>query len=355
MNLLNKEIKIVHFSTGKFLRGGERQVIFLHTGLLGKGIQSFLFCKKNSELSSQKFKNIIQIPFAGEWDLLAFFRFAKQCLKIRPHIIHCHDGHSLTFGVVAGKIFKIPVIYTRRVVFPIKRNPLNLWKYSLCNFIIAISNTVAEECKKIFPEENVFVVNDSVNWNLPILTKQEAKSKLNISTNNFLIGTVAYFTKEKNLDLILYLGKRLKEQQLNAEIVCIGPYDKNILKTKDIPDNIRLIGKINDAYLYYNAFDLYISTSYSEGLGTACLDAVVRNIPCVAIDAGGTKEIFPNDNMLVSKNNKEAFADKVIKVINNYLQAKEEAKIYCEYARNLFSIELMVEKTVKIYQKIGKQ
>ena len=80
--------------------------------------------------------------------------------------------------------------------------------------------------------------------------------------------------------------------------MCIGKAD---FRGMQLPDNFFAITPKPNAVSFYNAFDLYISTSTREGLGSALIDAVVRDIPAVATDAGGTRDIFPEHRPLARK------------------------------------------------------
>jgi hypothetical protein len=54
-----KTSKIVHLSTEMQFRGGERQIVWLHEGILKKQINSLLLCKKGSDLEKMQIKNTL--------------------------------------------------------------------------------------------------------------------------------------------------------------------------------------------------------------------------------------------------------------------------------------------------------
>lgn len=339
---------ILHLSTGKALRGGERQVMFLHNGLLKKGHKSLLVCNAAGELSKQNIAQMQSISWHGEGDPFGFLRFYNQCNKNAPNIIHCHDAHALFHGSIIGVLLHVPIVYTRRVLFTLHNNLFSKWKYAHCNAIIAVSNAVAKQSGALVPGEKIHIIHDGVEGNVTMLSRQDARKSLGVSEDSFAIGTVGHFTREKNLSLVVKLAEALRDKYPYVKIVCIGPTD---FQTNILPDNLVLVGFKPDAASYYRAFDLYISTSVQEGLGSALADAVVRDIPAVALDAGGTRDIFPDTWSLVPENSPGLFITSVTQAINNFEKVKSNALLCGRRARDLFSIDSMVDNTLSVYQQ----
>jgi glycosyltransferase involved in cell wall biosynthesis len=341
---------IVHLSTGKHFRGGERQALLLHNGLLEKGYKSLLICRAKGELSRQHTSSLSSVSWKGEWDASGLMRIITRCKSASPSIIHCHDAHSFTHGIIAGSLLRIPVVYTRRVVFPLRNNIFSNWKYGKCRLFIAISKAVALQCLRIAGQERIRIVPDGVEWRKPSLSRAEARTLLGIPDGCFAIGTVGHFTHEKNLPLIATLAGALKKEKKDVRIVCVGPYGADL----EYPDNMIFTGYKPNASDCYAAFDAYISGSMNEGLGSALIDAVVRDIPVVAVDAGGTRDIFPENRPLVSSGDESGLILSVKKIIDNHEKALSDAKKCGIRARAIFSVENMVNKTIEAYKSVIK-
>jgi glycosyltransferase involved in cell wall biosynthesis len=340
---------ILHFSTGRYLRGGERQIAFLHSGLEAKGVHSVLACRKGGELAAQELCNSVAIPWLGEWDTIGLARFIALCKQIRPVLIHSHDGHALAHASVAGTTLRIPVVYTRRVIFDLHPSFISQWKYKSCKALIGVSHAVARKCKEAFPEVRVHIVHDGVEWTADSLTRQEARKELGIGNDAFAIGTVAHFTKEKCLDLLISLARSLMPSFPNARIVCIGPMPQRPVA---FPSNMIVCGFRSNAARYYRAFDAYVSASSHEGLGSALLDAIVREIPCVAVDAGGTRDLFPEGMALVAPEDEKGLFSSVTYLMSAYENAAKAAAVFGARARDIFSVDTMVGRTIDVYKTV---
>jgi len=343
---------ILHFSTGKSMRGGERQVLLLHNGLRSRGIKSSIVCRKGGELAAHKVEDKIAIQWLGEWDIAALFNFIRICKLQKPSIIHCHDAHSLTHGSAAGALLGIPVVYTRRVMFPMASTPLSRKKLSSCAAIIAVSEAVAEKCTEIVPPARVFIVGDGVDLGATMLSRSEARKRLGLQPDTFVVGTVAHFTREKDFTLVYYCASRLEAEKDNAKLVCIGPYTENKKKRQTIPESLILTGPLDNAVQFYSAFDAYISTSTQEGLGSALLDAVIRGIPTVAVDAEGTRDLFPERWHLARRGDYDGFSTSLLHMIDHFEPALREAAQCASRARDIFSVNLITEKTMEVYSAV---
>jgi glycosyltransferase involved in cell wall biosynthesis len=199
----------------------------------------------------------------------------------------------------------------------------------------------------------VHIVGDGADWTAPLLSRTEARKQLGIPADTFVFGTVAHFTAEKDIALIFGLANSIQVKKPGARLVCIGPFDEKLKKRYSIPKSIVFAGKLDNAAQYYSAFDAYVSTSSAEGLGSALLDAIVRDIPCVAVNAGGTPDLFPDDWRLVKRGDYEGFTAAAAGLMDDYPAAQAAAKRCGARARDIFSVDAMVEKTMAVYTTVA--
>jgi len=102
-------MKILHIDLGKEWRGGQRQTLFLHEGLIQSGIKSAVVCNERGELCKKEIDGLIPVSFKGEADLSFLGELKSIIRQLEPDIIHTHDAHSLTpalFAKVTGRRFQ---------------------------------------------------------------------------------------------------------------------------------------------------------------------------------------------------------------------------------------------------------
>ncbi|MGD9201575.1 MAG: glycosyltransferase, partial [Chitinispirillia bacterium] len=301
------------------------------------------------QIKNTSIHNVLNI-----FDLIGFIRFINQCMIIKPYIIHCHDSRAFTYASLAAIFIGKRVIFTRKVIFPIKPTLFNIFKYRRCSHIIAISEAVNKKCLKIMQNKaKISIIPSGVRIPIKSLSKNECRKILNIPRNIFIIGSVAHFTKEKNISLVFNLASSLQKSHSNVLIVCVGSLTEYSVYEAEKYKNIVLTGVIKNIENFYSAFDLYISTSTKEGLGTALLDALVRDIPAVAMDSGGSRDLFiENCPLLIPRNNNRLFIETVKKVINHREEYNEYIHELGIFTRKHFSIDRMISNYEVLYESI---
>jgi hypothetical protein len=63
-------------------------------------------------------------------NLFSILSFSKIIKLARPDIIHTHSSIDSWLGGIVGKILGVPIIRSRHISIPIKKNFLNNWLYS---------------------------------------------------------------------------------------------------------------------------------------------------------------------------------------------------------------------------------
>jgi glycosyltransferase involved in cell wall biosynthesis len=174
MNRNSAAIKIAHITTATSFRGGERQLLWLHEELLKKNVSSFLLYRKKSCFAGKQIPSSCAHGITNYINVSGFIISFFIILRINPDILHCHDSISFTFGSIANIFLKKKIIMTRRTIFPIRRTLFNRWKYKRCNKIVAISNAVSKQCKKLYTDVSVSIIPSCVKPDIP---KDDRKKK----------------------------------------------------------------------------------------------------------------------------------------------------------------------------------
>ena len=125
-------MNVLHVSSALSWRGGEQQITYLLEELKNLGIANQIFCPVDTPLAKIASQNGFKIHPYIKKNLNP--RIAKKlkniCIQEKIELIHLHDSHSHTYGVMAASLYhlRIPMILGRRVDFPIKRSVFSKWK-----------------------------------------------------------------------------------------------------------------------------------------------------------------------------------------------------------------------------------
>jgi glycosyltransferase involved in cell wall biosynthesis len=197
----------------------------------------------------------------------------------------------------------------------------------------------------------VTIINDAADVAQPMLSREESRAILGIDPADVALGTAGYFTKEKNVPLLLELASSLGREFPNVKLVCIGPIAPKMRAETRRRRNLLAVGYLPDAVRYYRAFDAYVSAATKEGFGSALLDAVARDIPCAALDSGGVRDQFGRFVKYLAHD-----AGELIRMVHSIIQDRAAALRYAQgqgaWARSIFSVENMLQKHIDVYTSV---
>jgi glycosyltransferase involved in cell wall biosynthesis len=170
-----------------------------------------------------------------------------------------------------------------------------------------------------------------------------------------VIGSVGHFTEEKNAALLMDIAEHLAQTRKNVMIVCVGPLDEIAGKRARKLPNVLATGFVADPLELYACFDVYVSTSLLEGLGSALLDAVVRDIPSIAVDSGGVRDIFGKLPRLASPGDRYDFIRLLEQTLDGLDAIREESRALGVAARQRFHLQALVQGNIDVYANIPQR
>ncbi len=102
------------------------------------------------------------------------------------------------------------------------------------------------------------------------------------------------------------------------------------------------------------AFDVFVMSSVTEGLGTSALDAMASGRPVVATRAGGLSEVVDDGytGLLVPVRDAPALAAAIIRLLKDADWRHRCGRMALERARQRFTADRMVDETVAVYEDL---
>lgn len=119
--------------------------------------------------------------------------------------------------------------------------------------------------------------------------RQEVRAELGVE-EKFVIGMVGRLSEEKNNGYALELMPRILQENPNAVLVVAGngPHEEKFReKTKELhlEDSVLQLGRRGDVERLYQAFDVYLLPSFTEGYPVAAVEAMASGLPVLLSDA----------------------------------------------------------------------
>ncbi len=326
-------------------------------------------------------------PFSN---LFVFFSVLKIINSFKPTIVHTHGALPGVIGRIAAYFSRTPVIihtfhghffhsyfnsFFSGIIIKIEKT-LSL----LCDAIIATSNHQFTDLVikyKVAPKNKVSVIELGIDNAFLNTSSVEAPKnfieKYHIDDDTIAIGIIARIVRVKNFSLFVKVAKTilnktnkkvkffvvgdgyLKEevqQELTANKINWSDSEHSIASTSVIFTSwISHIGDI------LSALDIVILTSHNEGTGLSLAESQYCGKPVVATNVGGVPDtlIDGETGFLVEPSNADAFAEKLLVLIEDKdlrLEMGKKAKVF---AKNKFSKQTETENLKQLYFKLMQE
>ena len=365
-------MSLFQIDAGKEWRGGQRQSFFLAKELNRRGLPFFFVVQPESPLHQKALEAelpVLSLRVRNEFDLVAAHKLARAMKRKKCLLAHFHDAHSLAVGSVAASLAKVPFrIISRRVDFPLKKNYFSRHKYKKnVNAIIAISEGV----KKVLVEggvdpENIEVIPSGIDFSpfdedsLISTFKNYLRREFSFAPDDYLVGIVAHLSDHKGHEYLIQATNILKEHSAKIKMIIVGegPLRMKLdrqAKESDVEDIVFFLGFRKDVPKILSSLDLFVLSSYLEGMGSSILDAMACRLPVVATRVGGIPEvvIHRETGLLVPPRNPSALARAILKLYYNRTLASRLGQRGYELVHKRFSAEAMAGKVVRLYERLG--
>jgi L-malate glycosyltransferase len=360
----------LHIDTARTWRGGQNQVLTTVMGLRALGHRTLLVAHSEGELRQRAAEGLDLVPLAPktEMDLTAAWRLSRILKQLQPDVIHAHDPHAVAMAALAlsmsTQVAKPPLVAARRVDFHLRGNSLSRWKYRQVDCFICASEAI----RQILLADGVPATRAvTVHEGIDIERVEHAEpAKLHgefwLPHHAPIVGNVAALVPHKGQRHLIDAAKAVLPQVPDARFIIAGegelrPALERQIKDLHLEKHVLLAGFRPDVLSLHRAFDLFVMSSVTEGLGTSLLDAMAAGKAIVATRAGGIPEVVADGEtgILVPPRDHDAMAEAIVRLLKDETLRRQMGDAGRAHARSLFSAERMVQNTLNVYQRVAKQ
>lgn len=357
-------ITVAHVDEQNGFRGGEQQAAWLVRGLVGQGIKTLLVGRPDRPFLAMhpgmEGLHREALPLLGEFDLYSAYRLARIVIDRKVDLIHAHTSHAHGIAALALSLgAPARLVVSRRVNFMPGNGFLNRKKYNRADRILCVSQAVHDTLRRFGLEPlRLRTVHSAVDPERALMPPVP-RAALGIPDDIpflFSAGSLVEHKDHANL-MKAFLLVRSIFPETRLCIAGDGPLLdplKTLRASLGLESAVTFLGHRSDAPGICRSADVYVSSSWSEGLGTSILEALTAGTPVAATEAGGAREmIIPGTTgMLTPARNPEALADAILFLLQHRDNALEMAARGKTHAKEHFSVEGMVSATLDVYKEL---
>lgn len=262
-----------------------------------------------SNLIKQKKYDVIHVNTGVLW-FQAVNLFIAKLFHIKNRIAHSHNA-IVDSDVTKNKKIKkkIKFVYYKFLRFIINRSATNFFACSDIAGIWLYGKKKWKKCGSI--QKNGIVVSD---YKFNFYYRDEIRSYYSIPKNSIVLGLIASFNHQKNQRFLIEIFKEFKKIEQNSYLFLVGDGENKINMENFVEENhiknVIFIGSTSFANKFYSAFDVFVMTSFFEGLPFVAIEAQCSGIPCILSDSI-TREVKLSKNI-------------------DFVSLAESPKIWCE-------------------------
>ena len=355
-------MKVVQLDSQIVWRGGEQQVLYLIQALHDRGYDNVTICPPGSALHQRAREARLPIQalhMRHELDVVAAWRLGRYLRRHRVDILHMHDPHAHTLGLLACVLApRVRRVVSRRVDFPPIRNGLSRRKYMASGLhYLTVSDAVRHVMiDSGIPAQCVQTIHSGIDPQRHVDMPQAAPV---FPAGTRVIGTVGHLAGHKGHRYLLDAAKRLLAFEPNVGVVIGGEGDlQQTLEAQadalGMRDRVCFTGFRRDILSVARQFEIFVFPSYLEGLGTSVLDAMALGKPVVATRAGGIPEMVVDGvtGLLVPPRDADALAQAILSLLRRPDLAKQFGEAGQKRVDELFTAGRMASQTMRVYHQL---
>jgi glycosyltransferase involved in cell wall biosynthesis len=265
---------------------------------------------------------------------------------------------------MSTQIVKPPLVASRRVDFHLRGNSLSRWKYRQVDCFICASEAIRQMLVGDgVAESRAVTVHEGID-----IERVERADPANLHGEFWLphhapiVGNVAALVPHKGQRHLIDAAKAVVLQMPDTRFIIAGegelrPALERQIRDHHLEKHVLLAGFRPDVLSLHKAFDIFVMSSLTEGLGTSLLDAMAAGKPIVATRAGGIPEVVGDEEtgVLVPPRDHDAMAEAIVRLLKDDTLRRKMGDAGRARARSLFSAERMVQNTLNVYQRVAME
>ena len=287
-------------------------------------------------------------------------------------IIHCHTPMGAVVARLAAKKarrkYGTKVIYTAHGFHFYKGAPKLNWllfypveKYlaKFTDTLITINkedyelakNKFSKRCHDIEYVPGVGIDTEKFDIKMTEKEKEKFKKQLGLKKEDYVLTCVARLDKNKNQGFLINVMEELIKDNKNIHLLLAGRdelngYYQNIVKEKELSNNIHFLGNRDDVPQLLAITDVVLSASKREGLPVNVMEAFAAGKPVVALNCRGMKDLITNgENGYIVENDIKSFVKKIALLLNN----KSDYMRFCIEKSTSLDIKKILTELKQIY------
>jgi L-malate glycosyltransferase len=301
-----------------------------------------------------------------DWSMIGWLR--KLIISEKIDVLHAHQYTPMFYTVLAAVgLSRVRIIYTEHGrLYPEKWS----WKRYLFNPLLSLGIdhivSIAESTKQAmvrydnFPVAKTRVIHNGVDFETfnTVIDVSAKRRELGLTDTDRIIGTAARLEEIKNLPMMLRAFKQVLAVQPDTVLLIAGRGSqeeplKKLAAELGLSDRVKFLGLRFDLPEIYPLFEVFLLSSFTEGISITLLEAMANGVPVVVTDVGGNPEVVVDGETgcLVPSDDDIKMSVKILELLKTRGMAQRMGRSAVERVESLFSFRIMMDNYKCLYEQ----
>lgn len=310
---------------------------------------------QNNRLENSILNNGVKIKYIGKskgFSISAVYKLWKELSSYQPTVVHTHLSACVYCApwILGHKVKMLHTIHSTpkyELIKPKKKIMSIMYRIGK-----AIPVAISKEIQYMMTEEYKLKNRAELIYN-PVDVDKFYKD--NERHEGICLVTAGRLSKEKNQKLLIDAIKVLCQEYENLSLTILGDGPlrnelENYVTDNGMENIIHLEGNVANVEEYFSKSDIFVLSSSYEGLPLVILEAMAAQLPIVATNVGGVKDIITNNGLLVEADNIDVLANALRKVINDKSLRKKLGNNSFKNVQ-VFDSSIIANQYVELYER----
>ncbi len=261
------------------------------------------------------FKNTLVDPFG---DIRAILALRSHLRRSRPHIVHTHSSKAGTLGRVAARLAGVPIVvhtwhgpsFHVTQPLPVRWSLIVIERFldRLTDYHTAVADTLGDSLiqHRVCTAGRIRTVISGIPFDTfpadPTASRRRIRHEFGVPESASIVVSVGTLQANKAHDTLIAAAHNVLAERPDTYFLIAGPpvaLEAGVpVQLQDQIDRLGLSGKVslcgmrNDVPDLLAAADVFVQTSWREGLSRSLVEAMYSGLAVVATDAGATREVI---------------------------------------------------------------
>jgi glycosyltransferase involved in cell wall biosynthesis len=279
------------------------------------------------------------------------------------------------------RYLNIPTVHAHALAAEFSSNPVkralqrHSWRLSfqLVDCVVVNSTVMRERLRNLDVTTSIEVIPTGVDLQrfrpaANSAERQKIRQPLGIGQEEPVIVTVGAVEPRKGTDLLLAAWVQLAPRCSRSHLVIIGPRSdladpafedfrrklEDLVVASGAPDRVHFVGHVENVEEYLRAADVFVFTSWREGVPNAVLEAMASRLPVITTPFLGLPDEFgqPDEHYLLVDRDPNLLSSLIEKVLEEKALRAKIGLSARQWVEAQMDVEMTINQLANLYREL---